>query len=354
MNARSTLALLLASLLAPAIAIAQPKAADPKAGDPKAAAPTPAGKADPAKPRRSFVVDRVVAVVNDAIVLASELDVQLLPYEGDVEGIEDPKERARRMDKLRAQVLDEMINEELIVEAAQAANLEDISAKEIDEIIRETRDEHKLDEATFQQALSAQGYTLAQYRNNMRRQLTRHRAVKMLVAPKVTVTDDEIRARYDQMVRRSEEVSKVRVSHILLGLPERPTESEVAAARAEAATIINRVKAGEKFADLAATLSDDANTKASGGDLGWIERNTLDPQWESVVFGMEAGEVRGPVSGPKGLEVFYVTEVTRNAMKSFDEMKDQLRGELQQREMQKETAQWIEELRKKAYIDVKL
>lgn len=346
MNARLSLAVLLAAVLAPALAVAQPKAADPAPAAPK--------KPDPAKPRRAYVVDRVVAVVNDAIVLESELAVQLLPYEEDVNGIEDPKERARRRDKLRAQVLDEMINEELIVEAADEAHLEEITSKEVDEVVRETREEHKLDEATFQQALAAQGYTLAQYRNNMRRQLTRLRAIKMLVAPKVNVTDDEVRARYDQMVRRSEEVSSVRLSHILLSVPDRATEAEVTAAKAEAASIIKRVHDGEKFADLATTLSDDENTKAGGGELGWIERNTLDPQVESVVFSMAPGEVRGPISGQKGYEVFYVTDVKRNPMKSFDQLKDQLRGELQQREMQKQSTQWVDELRKKAYIDIKL
>lgn len=351
MNAR-LLAILAAAALVPGAALAQPRADAPKPGDAKPGDAKPGdGKA---KPRRTYVVDRVIAVVNDAIVLDSELDVQLTPYEADVEQIEDPKERARRKEKLRAQILDEMINEQLIVEAAEQAHLEEITAKEVDQVVNDTKAEHKLDDATFQQALAAQGMTLAQYRNNMRRQLTRLRAVKMLVAPKVNVTDDEIRARYDQMVRRSEEVSSVRLSHILLALPDRPTESEVAAARAEAASIIAKVKAGEKFADLAATLSDDDKTKASGGELGWIERNTLDPQWESVAFSMEPGEVRGPISGPKGLEVFHVTEVKRNAMKSFDALKEQLRGELQQREMQKETQQWIEELRKKAYIEVKL
>lgn len=343
MNARTLLSLTLALGLA-GVAHAQPQAADPKPG---------ATKPDP-RPRRTYVVDRVVAVVNEAIVLESELNVQLLPYEDDVEGIEDEKERARRRDKLRAQVLDEMINEELIVEAAREARLEEISSKEVDEIIRETREEHKLDEATFQQALAAQGYTLAQYRNNMRRQLTRLRAVKMLVAPKVNVTDDEIRARYDQMVRRSEEVSKVRLSHIQISVPDRPTEGELSAARAEATKAMERVKAGEVFAEVAKQVSDDTRTAASGGELGWIERNTLDPHWESVVFGMEPGETRGPISGPKGLHVFHVAEVERNAMKSFDALKEQLRGELQQREMQRETTQWIEELRKKAYIELKL
>ena len=320
---------------------------------PASAQPTPT-PAPAAKPRPSYVVDRVVAVVNDAIILDSELAVQLVPYEDDLTGIDDVKERARRKDKLRAQVLDEMIAEQLMIDAAAAASLEEISTKEVDEVIRETKAEHKLDDATFQQALAAQGYTLGQYRTNIRRQLTRLRAMKMLVAPKVNVSDDDIRAQYDQMARRSDAVSQVRLAHILLALPERPTDAEVGAARAKAADIINRTRAGEDFAKLAAEFSDDANTKTTGGELGWVERGTLEPAWESRVFAMAPKEVSGPAAGPRGLEVFYVSDVKKSEMKSFDELKDQIRGELQQRAMQKATQTWIDDLRKKAYVEVKL
>jgi peptidyl-prolyl cis-trans isomerase SurA len=323
----------LLALAVPLLALAGPAAAQPSDGAPAA------------RPRPTYVVDRVIAVVNDEIILDSELAVQLTPYEPDLEGIDDPKERARRKDKLRAQVLDEMIAEQLIIEAAAAARLEEITSKEVDQIIADTKSDNKLDDATFQQALAAQGVTLAQYRQNVKRQLTRVRAMKMLVAPKVNITDEEVRAQYDQMVRRSDAVSQVRLAHIQLTLPERPTDAEVAAARAKAGDIVARVRAGEEFGKLAAEFSDDANTKTAGGELGWIERGTLDPAWEQVVFALDPKEVAGPVAGPRGLEVFYVTEVKRTEMKPFDKMKDQIKGELQQRNMQKQTTTWIEELR---------
>jgi parvulin-like peptidyl-prolyl isomerase len=312
----------------------------------------PAGAPTPARP--VYVVDRVVAVVNDAIILDSELAVQLAPYEGDLEGIENPKERARRRDKLRAQVLDEMIGEELIVEAAAEANLEPISDKEVDQYIKDTKEDNKLDDATFAQALAAQGVTMAQYRTNVRRQLTRFRAIRMLVLPKVNVSDDEIRTQYDQMVRRSDAVSQVRLAHILLALPQRPTDAEVAAARDKAAQVINRVKGGEEFGKLAAEFSDDTNTKTSGGDLGWIKRGELPSASEQVVFAMQPKDVRGPVAGAAGLQVFYVSELKKTEIKPLEQMKDQIKGELQQRGVAKQTTQWLEDLRKKAYLEIKL
>ncbi|HUQ07517.1 MAG TPA: peptidylprolyl isomerase [Kofleriaceae bacterium] len=315
------------------------------------AQPTAPGKAK--KPRRVYVVDRVVAVVNDSVILDTELTVRMAPYEADVEGIENPKERARRLEKLRGQVLDELVNEELIFQAAADAKIE-VTAKEIDAAITDIRTNNKLDEQQFQQALVAQGYNITAYRADIQRQLTRVKAMNQLVAPKVNVTDDEVRARYDQMVRRSEAVSAVRLSHILFALPQRPSEQEVSAAKAKAAATIERVKGGEDFAEVAKQVSEDEASKGGGGELGWIERGSLDPQWESVVFAMDKGEVRGPVSGPTGLHVFFVSEIKRNDMKSFEDLKEQLRGELRRREMDKQTQTWIEDLRKKAFIDVKL
>jgi parvulin-like peptidyl-prolyl isomerase len=295
----------------------------------------------------------VVAVVNTSVILDSELTIRMAPYEADVESIEDVRERGRRLDKLRGQVLDELVNEELIYQAAFAARIE-VEEKELDAAIKDIRDQNKLDEQAFQQALVAQGYSYGAYRQDIRRQLTRVKAMNQLVAPKVNVTDDEVKARYDQMVRRSESVSAVRLSHILFALPARPSEPEVAAAKAKAAAAIERVKGGEAFAEVAKQISEDEASKTGGGELGWIERGSLDPQWEGVVFAMDQGEVRGPVSGPTGLHVFFVSEIKRNDMKSFEDLKEQLRGELRRREMDKQTQTWIEGLRKQAFIDVKL
>jgi parvulin-like peptidyl-prolyl isomerase len=305
------------------------------------------------KERKVYIVDRVVAVVNDSIILSSELDVRLLPLLPDLEGIDDPEERQRRLDKLRGQMLEEMINEELIVQAATEARIE-VEAADVNAALDEIKKQNDLDDAQFAEALAAQGYSLAAYKNDLRRQLTRLKAVNQLVRSRVNITDDDVRARYDAMVRRSESVSAIQLSHILVSVPDKPTEAQVSAAKEKAAAAIQRVKAGEDFAAVAAEVSDDLSTKSTGGELGWFERGTLSPEWEAVVFSMEKGEIRGPISGPKGLHVFYVAEVKRTEIKSFEELKEQIRGELTRREMDKQSQLWIEELRRKAYIDNKL
>jgi peptidyl-prolyl cis-trans isomerase SurA len=336
---------------------AAPGAAEPQPGEPAPAQPAPA-PAQPAprkavKPGQKMMVDRVVAIVNDAVILHSELMRRVAPLTADLDEVADPRERKRRQDKLKSQVLEEMVNEELIVQAAAESKLE-VSAKEVQSALEEIKKQNNLDDNQLAEALRMQGYTMSSYRGDVRRQILRMRATNMLVRPRVTVTDDDVRARYDQMSRRSAAVKRIKLRHILVALPDKPTETQIAEAKRKATDLMEKIRAGADFARLAADNSDDEQTKFSGGELGWIERGSIDTEWEVIVFAMNKGEVRGPITGPRGLHVFQVTDVERNQQKPFAQMKEQLRNEIFRKEMERQTKLWLDELREKAHIQIKL
>jgi peptidyl-prolyl cis-trans isomerase SurA len=320
--------LVLMALALPGIASAQ-KPASPNAG-------------------KKFGLERVVAVVNDAIILQSELEARLVPVRAEAEQIQDATERRRRLAKLSSQVLDEMVSEELIVQAANDAKIE-VDSSEVQAALDEIKQQNNLDDAGLAQALASQGYTVQGYRMDLRRQLLRLRAVNQLVAPKVQVTDDDVRSRYAELQRRSNAVSAVYLSHILIAVPEHATEQQLAAAKEKAAKAIQEVNAGTPFADVAKSYSADSNV-----ELGWFQRGSIQADWEQIVFSMSKGETRGPVTGARGLEIFHVSDVQSASIKPYAEMKEQLQRELRRRELDKQTATWVEELRKKAYIDIKL
>jgi parvulin-like peptidyl-prolyl isomerase len=299
--------------------------------------------------RKPLIVDKTVAIVNDTVILDSELRTRVTPLVADLEQIADERERQRRGEKIREQMLDEMIDEELIVQAATEAKLE-VTAKEIQSALEEIKKQNNLDEEGLKRALAAQGYTIASYRTDVRRQILRMRAVNLLVRPRVTITDEDVRARYDEMTRRSESLTKVHLQHILIALPEQPSEEQVAAARARAAEVIERARAGTPFDELAKQYSDDERTRDEGGSLGWIERGSIATEWEVIVFAMSKGEVRGPISGPRGLHVFHVVDIEQTALEGFEQLKEKLRNELYGREMDKQTRLWMDELRKKAHV----
>ncbi len=310
-----------------------------------------AEEAKPALPAAAskVLVDRVAAVVNDGVILTSELDVRLQPLRSEALQIKDVRERERRLAKLATQMLDEMISDELMVQAALAAKLS-IEPAELQQTLDYIKQQNKFDDAQLADAMKAQGLTVATFRNDLLRQ----RAINQLVSPKVQVTDEDVRARYDEMQRRANGVSAVSVSQIKFEVPDHPTEQQLAAVKAKAQGALERIKGGEDFAKVAGQLSDDTSTKATGGMLGWLEPGTINPDWEPVVFGMDKGDVRGPVSGDHGLFLFHANDVKRTQLKPFGEMKDQISQDLRHRALQKLTQTWIEELRKKAYIDIKL
>jgi parvulin-like peptidyl-prolyl isomerase len=286
--------------------------------------------------------------------MRSELDVRMLPVMAEAENIADPKERSRRIDKLTTQVLEEMINEQLIVEAAEAQHIE-VEADDINATLDDIKKQNNLDDAGLAQALSQQGYTLAGYRADLRKQLLRLRAINQMVRPKVNVSDEDVRARYDQMNRRTDGTSAVRLSHMLFRLPDHATEQQIADAKNRAGAALSRVRAGEAFDKVAGELSEDDATKTTGGELGWFSRGSLSvPEWETVVFAMEKGDVRGPVTGPQGFHLFMVSEIKRSETKPFNDMKEQVRNELTRRAMEKQTQVWLDDLRKKAFVEIKL
>jgi peptidyl-prolyl cis-trans isomerase SurA len=330
---------------------------------PPATTPTPAAKPAPtagtSAPKASraagttVTLDRVIAVVNDAIVLESELRARLVTVLADTATIADPTERARRVQRLTTQTLDEMVNDELMVQAATAGGIE-VSPEEVDATLDEIRTSNKLDEAQLAAELAAQGFTVASFKADLRKQLLRLRAQNQLVAAKVAITEDQVRARYDELSRRADAVTGVQLAQILFKLPEQPTEAEQSAARERAATAMARVQAGEAFAVVAAEVSEDVGTKAAGGELGWFARSDLDASLAEVVFSMSKGDVRGPIRTTEGLVVYNATDVKITPMKPYEQMRDALRAELRRRETDKATAQWLLDLRKDAYIDLKL
>ncbi len=311
---------------------------------------TPALAAEGARP---LVVDRVVATVNDEVILYSGLMMRVAPLAFELQKITDLKERTRRQAKLTSQVLNEMVNEQLVSQAAAAAKLE-VGVKEVEAAIADLKRQNKLDDEQLKEALRMQGYSMSSYRKDVRSQIVRMRAVNTLVRPKVSVSDDDVRAKYDANARRAAQVSEVHLQHILIAVPPDADAAAKSAARDKAAQVITSARAGEPFAKLAELHSDDPATKNTGGDLGWIERGTIATEWELIVFAMSKGETRGPVNGPRGLHVFHVSELKDSKQEDYEAVKEKLRNELYRAELDKQTRLWVDELRKKAHYEIKL
>jgi peptidyl-prolyl cis-trans isomerase SurA len=300
---------------------------------------------------RARVVERVAAVVGDSLVLASEVEDRVGPLMVDVNHITDPDKRAARATALRHEVLERLIDDELILQQANELKLS-ISSEQVDASIEEIKKQNSLTDDQLREALRTQGMTMAAYRADLRRQLLRYRVLNIAVGSRVNISDDEVRSYYDRHMKDGSNV-QVRAAHVFVAIPDGADTATVADKQAQAQKILERAQAGEDFAKLARETSDDAATRNDGGDLGYFGKDMLPKAIEELVFAMKVGEVRGPIRVDRGFHVIKLVDRKTKDPKPFDEVKDDIRMQLRQKDMERQTKIYLAELRKKTLVDVR-
>jgi peptidyl-prolyl cis-trans isomerase SurA len=296
-------------------------------------------------------VEKVAAVVGDNVVLASEVEEKAAPLMAEVTRMPDPDKRAGRAASLRREVLDRLIDEELILQQATDLKLS-ISSEQVDASIEEIKKQNNIDDDQLRDALKGQGMSMAHYRADIKRQLLRFRVLNIAVGSRINISDDEIKAYYERHMKAGAN-AQVRASHIFIAIPDGADRAEAEDKQAQARRILERAKAGEDFAKLARELSDDAATRAEGGDLGFFGKDMLPKPIEELVFSMQPGEIRGPVRADRGFHVIKMVDRKVKSPKPIDDVKDEIRMQLRQKEMERQTKNYLQELRKKTLVDIR-
>lgn len=146
------------------------------------------------------------------------------------------------------------------------------------------------------------------------------------IAAGVEVTEDDLRAYYDEQQEQFSTPEERHVRHILIEVQGDDRQ----AAEAEAQAVRERLDAGEDFAALARELSDDRGTSADGGDLGWIGRGFLTGPFEDALFAMAVGDVSGPVETEFGYHILRLEDVRGGEVRSFEDVHDELLAQLRE------------------------
>jgi len=133
-----------------------------------------------------------------------------------------------------------------------------------------------------------------------------------------------LRERFEEQRARFVEEEQRLASHILVKVAPDADADAQKAAQARAAKIAADVRAGADFAEVARTQSDDAGSRAQGGDLGWLQKGTTQPGFESALFALEAGQVSDPVRTDEGYHVIQLRELQAGQSKPFEEVRDEL------------------------------
>jgi peptidyl-prolyl cis-trans isomerase SurA len=250
------------------------------------------------------LLDRVVAVVNDGIVLQSELDqqTQMIAARIQQQGQQPP---ARNV--LRQQVLERRVLQELQVQRAERLGIQ-ITDEVLNTALTDVAQRNNIQFSDLPAALEQQGVDYRSYRDEMRREMTMTALRQRDVYSRIFVSPREV----DQCVakRRSSpgENQEFNLAHILVAIPESASAEHVAERVARAEGVYERARSGEDFAQLAIAYSD-AGTALEGGALGWRKAGQLPSFAADRIPTMQPGDVTEPIRSPSGLHLFKLLEV---------------------------------------------
>jgi peptidyl-prolyl cis-trans isomerase SurA len=306
-----------------------------------------------AAPASGRVVEKIAAVVGDDIVLSSEVEEHAAPFMQEISAIQNANQRAARASQLRREILDRLVDERLIIQQAAELKLS-VSSEDVDRSIEQIKKENGgLTDAQLAGELAKAGQTMASYRAEIKKQILRYRVLNIAVGSKVTVSDNDVQSYYDGHMKSGDHV-QVRASHIFFSLPENADAVTLKAKEKQSREVLERAKAGEDFAKLAKEFSQDPATREEGGDLGYFGRDMLPKAIEEMVFSMKVGEVRGPVRADRGFHVIKLVDRRSKEVKPLADVREELRAQLRQKEMERQTKNYLGDLRKRTLVDIRM
>lgn len=294
-----------------------------------------------AQPVRADVIERVIAIVDDEAIFLSELRRRAVPFLAQVDRVPE-LQREAAVSQLYTELLDHLVDEALFLQAARKEQVR-VTADDVDRAIRNVQRQSELSERDFWQAVAGQGFTEAQYRDDVRRQLIRLKLLNVRARGRVNITEPEVRARYDQLVREANAQQGFEAAEILVPVAAGASATDVAAARAEAI----RIATG-----LDEDTFEDAMEEHGGTDLGRLVQGQLDPRLERVLLAMQPGQVSAPVQNDAGFHILFLRSRVSGAQQipAYEQARETIFRRMTEEQMGRQEQIYLRELRRSATI----
>jgi peptidyl-prolyl cis-trans isomerase SurA len=249
-------------------------------------------------------IDGVVAIVNEGVVLKSELDRQadLIIKRATDQGMQLPAPHI-----LMEQVLERLIIEEIQLQRAQRIGIQ-ISDQMLNSAIVRLAEQAGHTFEALPAILAAEGVDYGEYRRDTRRQMILEQLRQIDVTARISVSPREIQQCLLDLENNAVVNAVYNLAHILISVPESATAAQIAEAEEEANLVYSELEQGADFGQLAIRYSD-SQTGLEGGDLGWREGSQLPTLFSDVVGAMSLGEFSRPIRAVSGFHLVTILGV---------------------------------------------
>lgn len=272
----------------------------------------PAAPAEKPLPRPGVALDRVVAVVNDQVILKSELDLRTAQVEKQITGQNTP---LPPLDVLQKQVLDQMITNRIELEQAADKGIT-VSDDAVNQALTRIATHAGLTLDQLPDSMKRQGIDYAAFRQDLRDQIIIQNLEQQVLSDQLHITQQELDDQMHADQLNGDSDSSYHLSQIMVALPLNPSPEQVAAARKKADDIYKKLKGGADFAATAVASSDDQNA-LKGGDLGWRKGSELPTIFTSVVPQMKSGDFSTPIQSVSGFHIVKLDEVKQGGSQTL-------------------------------------
>ena len=253
---------------------------------------------------RGDLLDRIAVVVNDGIVLQSQIDAQLAAV---TRRLRDQGTPLPAPSVLRQQVTERLVLQEIQLQRAQKLGLR-VTDEALNSALREVAQQNHIEFSQLPDALASEGVVYAEYREQMRREMTLSLLRQRDVYSRIYVSPREIDQFLTKAAADKTGDASYEVAHILLTLPEAASPGQLEEVEKRAEDIYQRAVKGEDFGELAVAYSQ-AQSALDRGVIGWRKGTELPTFMAEVVTKMQPGEVSRPVRTPSGFHIIKLINV---------------------------------------------
>jgi len=245
-------------------------------------------------------LDSIVALVDDDVILRSELD---LAVKGIVERIRASGDSMPPQDLLERQVLERLIMRELQVQRALQTGIR-VSDADIDQALVNLSQQNNITVQQLRQVIENDGEDFAEFRRNIGEELLTERLRQRIVNSMAPISDTEV-----EILLASEDLSggEYNISHILISLPEGATPQQIEETQAKANDIHRRLEEGLDFASAAISYSD-GQEALEGGEVGWRDLNSIPAFFADAIRDLKPGDFSQPIRSPAGFHIVKVND----------------------------------------------
>ena len=245
------------------------------------------------------IIDRIAIVVDEDVIMQSELEERFEAVRSQISSQKNA--RMPSDDVLKKQIEEQMIIESLQLQRAERAGIR-ISDEEINNTLAQIAKENNLSLNEFKEALTVDGISWSGMRSRVSRELKINRLQQGTMRRRIQVSDQEIKNFLSSELGSNLTADQYRLGHILIPIPENPSNNDLKTASSQANSIFAKIEEGDDFRALALEFSSGQNS-LEGGDLGWRKAAQLPTIFSDLVDNMGIGETRSPIRSGRGFHI---------------------------------------------------